>query len=224
MSNLELELDLGTIGRVRVRGNTPQEVIEGATFWQALPTQCPICQAELQIVHQRVVSKREETRGDSFDYYRLVCLGTPRHSNTLGQYKEKNGGGLYLKANAPWEAYDPRGRDEDAGEFNPNETAPQQQRSSQARVDSPPTGDMVTRDEADAFFKEMVGHKIRPQDVRVVAEKILKRPFKGLTDLTRAELRTVKEAALQSTPRREPPKGLEGGPINESEQTRFDDL
>lgn len=219
MSVLELEVHLGPLGVVRVRGETPQEVIERQQFWRELPQLCPVCGQPTRLVYQRVVSKKPETLGEAFDYYRLECRGVPRHSSTLGQHKEKHGGGLYYKPREAWDSYDPTDRDP-LGE-------PAEQASSVPNDLPEDAKAQVDAQQAGAFFKDMVGHGVRPQEVRGVAERTLKRGVKQLTELTLAELEQVRQACLDTLrpePRTNMPRGFEGGPIGSEEHGRFEDL
>lgn len=133
-----LELDLGSIGRVTIEGDDPREIIEAATFWASLPPACPVCGATVRLQHQRVKSTRTETKGQTFDYYRVRCTGSPTaHEVTLGEHKDKQLG-LFFPEDRPWEiaraAREPAAEAplEEAPDPDPRQAAAAPQRPAQA--------------------------------------------------------------------------------------------
>jgi len=117
-----LEVDLGTIGRVAVEGDDAREILKELAFWQSLPTACPVCGAGTRLVYERVTSKKQNSYGKEFDYYRLRCLGEPRHEVTLGVYQD--GGGLFYPESKPWTVRR-RGADDDLDDDLDDEPAHQ---------------------------------------------------------------------------------------------------
>jgi len=97
---MRLELDLGSIGRLVVEGDDPRELIRQTTFWRELPTTCPVCAAPVSPQHRKVTATSGANAGKTFDFYRLVCAGEPRHETTLGQYQD--GSGLFYRHNSEW--------------------------------------------------------------------------------------------------------------------------
>jgi hypothetical protein len=78
-------------------------------------------------------------------------------------------------------------------------------------------GEMVTPDDASAFFKEMVANGIRPQDLHPFVRQVCGRDVRELTKLTKRELARLRQAALASRQpgRASPARGLQGGRIDE---------
>lgn len=93
---IELTLKLGDAAVVKVRGEGQAEVIDMASFFQELPTACPVCSAAVHFTSRHP---------KGFDYYGMRCKGRPSHETTFGAHKE--GGTLFYKSSEPWTAFTP---------------------------------------------------------------------------------------------------------------------
>lgn len=69
----------------------PKQAIVELAFWTGLPTNCPLCGADVRFFHR---SPQE------FNYYGLFCLGKVTHETNFGQ--KKIGGGLFYKGAHSW--------------------------------------------------------------------------------------------------------------------------
>lgn len=88
---------------VEIEGDTPHELFKAAAFWQSLPKKCPKCSSPLILDYMR-------TPRESYDYYKLKCIGTPAHAVNLGQ--RTGTFALYYDAKKPWEVFRPGHVDE----------------------------------------------------------------------------------------------------------------
>jgi hypothetical protein len=84
-----MKITLQTIGNAELEFDVKdeKEAISRISFWQSLPVFCGICNAQVFFSHRQP---------QGFDYYGLVCEGTPKHESNFGQFKE--GGKLFFKA------------------------------------------------------------------------------------------------------------------------------
>jgi len=93
---IEVTLKLGDAAVVKVRGEGQAEVIEMTSFFQELPTACPICSSPVQFTCRHP---------KGYDYYGMRCTGRPSHETTFGAHRE--GGTLFYKSSEPWTAFQP---------------------------------------------------------------------------------------------------------------------
>jgi hypothetical protein len=98
---------------IEVTADNPKDLIEELAFFSELPKACPICGAGVGFTHRTP---------KGFNFYGLLCDGTPQHESTFGQHKD--GGGLFYKNSEPWEEVR-RGRNQDDDEY-PQEPEPHQ--------------------------------------------------------------------------------------------------
>lgn len=92
----------------------------------------------------------------------------------------------------------------------------------EAGGESPDEAPMVTPNEADAFFKEIVSLGMRPQEVHPIVKQVTGQDVRDLTKLTKEQLEQVRRlvvASLQPKPPAHEPKtrGLQGGRIGADE-------
>ena len=99
---IKLVLALGAGARVEVTADNVKAIIEQASFFQDLPSACPVCDAPVLFTCRHP---------QGFDFYGLRCTGRPSHETIFGVHKE--GGTLFYKASEPWSAWQPGARPED---------------------------------------------------------------------------------------------------------------
>lgn len=83
-----MKITIQTIGNALIEFETKdeKEAISKMAFFQSLPAQCGICGAPVSFSHRQP---------QGYDYYGLVCEGSPKHESNFGQNKE--GGKLFYK-------------------------------------------------------------------------------------------------------------------------------
>jgi len=88
---IELHAKLTNSLQCKVASDDLKEAIELMAFFQALPTQCPVCG------HPTILTFRSP---DKFKFWGMKCTGPTTHETTFGQKKES--GQLFYKENEPW--------------------------------------------------------------------------------------------------------------------------
>jgi hypothetical protein len=99
---IKLVLALAAGARVEVTADNVKSVVEQASFFQELPSACPVCDAPVQFTCRHP---------QGFDFYGMRCTGQPAHETTFGVHKE--GGTLFYKASEPWSTWQSGARPED---------------------------------------------------------------------------------------------------------------
>jgi len=89
-------------GSIRISGDHETEIIKKAAFWQSIPEFCPICKSALRFNYRTP---------QTFEYYELVCSGSPEHSINFGEKKGTHD--LYFDNKKSWKAYNPGRIDDD---------------------------------------------------------------------------------------------------------------
>lgn len=81
---------------VTIEGATRKECIQEASFWQEIPSKCPVpgCGASIIFTYRTP---------QSFTYWGVRCLGPEPHESTFGQLKE--GAELFYKNGEAWKKY-----------------------------------------------------------------------------------------------------------------------
>ena len=64
-----------------------RELVRTGSFWSELPSQCPICQAPVQLMYRNPQDN---------EYFGMQCTGPTKHETNFGIYKESSKG-LYYK-------------------------------------------------------------------------------------------------------------------------------
>lgn len=83
-----MKIKLQTIGNaeIEMEVTNEKELISRLAFYQSLPTKCGICGSPVVFSHRQP---------QGYDYYGLVCEGSPKHESNFGQNRE--GGKLFFK-------------------------------------------------------------------------------------------------------------------------------
>lgn len=87
---MPIKMTIASVGgsAIEITGDTPNEIIKSAAFWNSLPVRCPICGNPLNFDYRKAQDKH--------DYYILVCEGEPQHQTNLG-IKQDGKDTLYYK-------------------------------------------------------------------------------------------------------------------------------
>ncbi len=125
---------------VEIASDNIKEIIEQASFWSSLPSNCPICQAPVVFFHR--LTKDDDS------YWGQTCTGQTTHEANFGVYK-KEARGFYYKGQ--WEkAYGSQQGDDFSGQQSqPNDYASAQRSApapgqQTADPQAKSMGDMVT--------------------------------------------------------------------------------
>jgi hypothetical protein len=105
---IELVIHHLSIGQLTLRAERQEELLRAANLWLSIPEACPICGAATTVTHRHVRAKKGDNAGEEFDYYQVVCRGTPVHDSKLGQYKA---GGLFYTGEWAEAMYQPQTND-----------------------------------------------------------------------------------------------------------------
>lgn len=81
------KMTIGVTGNIAVEitGETPQEIIKQAAFWNGLPTECATCKSSLIFFH-----KTPKKDGKTVNYYGLRCTGPEPHCINFGITTDSN--------------------------------------------------------------------------------------------------------------------------------------
>lgn len=149
---MNIKLNLSSDLEISFDAKDDKESISRIAFWQGLPTQCDICGASVVFSHRQP---------QGFDFYGLVCLGTPqKHETTFGQ--NKTGETLFYK----------------------REWKPIQYGASSNESDSPDNAraEIIARiRKAEGFIREL-GEKVENTDLDRMTFSELEREFDALTN------------------------------------------
>lgn len=77
---------------VQIEAETLKELIQEASFFADVPTECQCGSHNLVPRHRNV---------DDNDFYEIQCQDC-LHTMRLGQYKKENGAGLFVKKSEGW--------------------------------------------------------------------------------------------------------------------------
>lgn len=106
-----------------------RELVRTGSFWSELPSQCPICQAGVQLMYRNPQDN---------EYFGMQCTGPTKHETNFGIYKESSKG-LYYKRE--WHvAFQGGGGPQAYGDQNQYSGAPQQPQQYPAQYSGAPQG------------------------------------------------------------------------------------
>lgn len=125
----KLIIALSTGARIEIEGDTPQDIIRQAAFWQSLPTNCKVCNADL--VFDYATPK-------TFKYYKLKCTGSTPHTVNLSEKTADHS--MYFDRSKPWEVWRAGATEDDAADRNQAADLPEH-----PNAPGSPKGELIAR-------------------------------------------------------------------------------
>lgn len=73
--------------RFEIDGESLHDVLRDSQFLRGLPEVCPLCNEPVRFNYRTAT---DQSKKKEFEFWELVCLGTPQHQNTFGQHMGTN--------------------------------------------------------------------------------------------------------------------------------------